>query len=62
MFTKKRAGDVEFIEPPGMCEDKKDMLKELLSQNRAILENNMRMIEALSSPVFFIKHGDGPDA
>jgi len=54
MFTKKKVGDLEVVEPTAMNPDTKEMLTELLGQNRAILESNIRMIDVMSRPILFV--------
>jgi len=58
MFTKNKIGDIEIVEPTSINPDTKALLDELLAQNRMVLENNIRMIDVLSSPVFFVKNDD----
>ena len=54
MFEHKKVGDSEIIEQVEMPESTKEVLMEVLAQNRMILEANCLTMKLLGQPMLFI--------
>ncbi len=55
-----KCGDKELLEQCEMSESTKEVLTEMLSQNRMILEENYRIIRLIGSPVMIIPFEEKP--
>lgn len=58
MFSKKKIGDIELIEQVEMPESTREVLREILSQNRMILEANCQIMRQIGSPMVVVENGD----
>jgi hypothetical protein len=58
MFEHKKIGDVENIKMVEMPESTKEVLAEVLAQNRMILEANCLIMRLLGQPMLFISKSD----
>jgi hypothetical protein len=54
MFKHTKIGDIEVIEQVEMPEATKEVLREILAQNRMILEANCITMRLLGKPMMFI--------
>ena len=59
MFQHVKFGDREVIERVEMPESTKEVLREVLAQNRMILEANCMTMRLIGQPMMFIAKGDG---
>lgn len=59
MFEHKKIGDREIIKQVEMPESTREMLKEVLAQNRMILEANCLTMRLLGQPMLFISKDNG---
>lgn len=61
MFKHAKIGDRELIEQVEMPEATKEVLREILAQNRMILEANCMTMRLIGQPMMVIAKGDGTD-
>lgn len=58
MFKHAKIGDREVIEQVEMPEATKEVLREILAQNRMIIEANCLTMRLLGQPMMFIAKAD----
>ena len=58
MFKHAKIGDSEVIEQVEMPEATKELLREILAQNRMILEANCMTMRLIGQPMMFIAKAD----